>query len=263
MSSITTDKGILHFEVFGKGKPVIFLHGWLGSWGLWQNTMKFVGKSYRTYALDFWGFGESDDRLNSYNVMDFVNLVGQFMDQLGIEKAPLIGHSMGGTVSLMSAIKDPDRIEKIIVVGSPIKGSSLSLPLRLAGRRLIAEKLFKNFELFRKTLRRISPLICNDPLFPEIMDRDLSKTNLESFLNSIRSLNQVDLRPQLIRINKPVLGLYGNRDNIVSPFQYKVLMKGVPHAQIERFPNSGHFIMLDEPRLFMQLVNEFLNQELN
>ncbi len=263
MSSITTDKGILHFEVFGKGKPVIFLHGWLGSWGLWQDTMKSVGSSYRTYALDFWGFGESDDRLNSYNVIDFVNLVGQFMDQLGIEKAPLIGHSMGGTVSLLSAIKDPDRVEKIVVVGSPIQGSSLSLPLRLAGQRFIAEVLFKNFGLFRKVLRSISPIICNDPRFPEIMDRDLSKTNLESFLNSIRSLNQVDLRPQLNKINKPVLGLYGNRDNIVSPFQYRTLLAGVPHAQIERFPKSGHFIMLEEPRLFMQLVNEFLNQEPN
>ena len=263
MSSITTDKGILHFEVYGKGKPVIFLHGWLGSWGLWQDTMKSIGKSYRTYALDFWGFGESDDRLNSYNVMDFVNLVGQFMDQLGIDKAPLVGHSMGGTVSLLSAIKNPDRVEKIVVIGSPIQGSSLSFPLRLAGRRVIAEIIFKNFGLFRKILKKISPAICKDPRFPEIMDRDLSKTNLESFLNSIRSLNQVDLRPQLNKIYKPVLGLYGNRDNIVSPFQYRSLKVGVPHAQIERFPNSGHFIMLEESRLFMQLVNEFLNQEPN
>jgi pimeloyl-ACP methyl ester carboxylesterase len=261
MSSITTDKGILHYEVIGKGKPVIFLHGWLGSWGLWQDTMAFIGKTNRTYALDFWGFGESDGKLISYQVQDFVDLVRQFMDQLGIEQAPLVGHSMGGTVSLMAAINNQDRVNKVVVIGSPIVGTSLSLPLQLAGKRMIAEKLFKYFGLFRKTLRWVSPLICNDPDFPEIIDHDLSKTNLESFLNSIRSLNRIDLRNDLEKLKIPVLGLFGNRDNIVTPAQYKLLLQGIPHARIEHFPHSGHFIMLEEPDVCMQLIKEFINEE--
>ncbi|PKN88695.1 MAG: alpha/beta hydrolase, partial [Chloroflexi bacterium HGW-Chloroflexi-8] len=65
MSSIATDKGILHYEVIGRGRPVIFLHGWLGSWQLWQQTMANMAGSFRTYALDFWGFGESDRKLAS------------------------------------------------------------------------------------------------------------------------------------------------------------------------------------------------------
>lgn len=261
MSSITTDKGILHYEVFGKGKPVIFLHGWLGSWGLWQETISEIGKTNRAYALDFWGFGESDDKLSSYNVQDFVDLIRQFMEQLGIQKAPLVGHSMGGTVSLMAAINDPIRIQKVVVIGSPIEGKSLSFPLRLAGKRNVAEFLFRHFGLFRKTLKKISPMICNDPQFPEIIDHDLSRTNLESFLNSIRSLNQVDLRLELEKIKIPVLGMYGKRDNIVSPSQYKSLHQGIPHAQIELFSKSGHFIMIEEPKLFLQLIHKFINQE--
>ncbi|HQV95968.1 MAG TPA: alpha/beta hydrolase, partial [Anaerolineales bacterium] len=70
MSSITTDQGIVHYEVFGRGKPVILLHGWLGSWGLWQETMAYLGKSYRTYALDFWGFGESGKKRETYAIQD-------------------------------------------------------------------------------------------------------------------------------------------------------------------------------------------------
>ena len=261
MSSITTDKGLLHYEVFGKGKPVIFLHGWLGSWGLWQETMAEIGKTNRAYALDFWGFGDSDDKLTSYNVQDFVDLIRQFMDQLGIQKAPLVGHSMGGTVSLMAAINDPNRIQKVVVIGSPIDGKSLSLPLRLAGKRSIAKLLFRYFGFFRKSLKKISPMICKNPQFPEIIDHDLSRTNLKSFLNSIRSLNQVDLRFDLEKIKIPVLGMYGKRDNIVSPAQYKLLHQGIPHSQIEIFSKSGHFIMLEEPKLFLQLIHEFINQE--
>ena len=58
--------------------------------------MAYLGAFYRTYALDFWGFGESGKKRDSYSVQDFVSLVDQFMDRLGIECAPLVGHSMGG-----------------------------------------------------------------------------------------------------------------------------------------------------------------------
>ena len=109
MSSITTDQGIVHYEVYGRGRPVILLHGWVGSWGLWQETMAYLGRYYRTYALDFWGFGDSGKKRETYAVQDFVGLVDQFMDHLGIAKAPLVGHSMGGTVSLSVAIQYPHR----------------------------------------------------------------------------------------------------------------------------------------------------------
>ena len=60
MSSIVTDQGIVHYETYGSGRPVILLHGWLGSWSYWLSTMEALRRGYRCYALDFWGFGESD-----------------------------------------------------------------------------------------------------------------------------------------------------------------------------------------------------------
>jgi pimeloyl-ACP methyl ester carboxylesterase len=261
MSSITTDKGILHYEVYGRGRPVILLHGWLGSWGLWQETMTYLGQYYRTYALDFWGFGESGGRLDTYEVDDFVLLVNQFMDQMGILEAPLIGHSMGGTVSLLTAMTYPDRITKVTIIGSPIVGSSLAMPLKFAGQRFIASVLFRFFGVFRSLMKLVSPMICSDPRFPEMMDRDLSKTNLESFLNSIASLRETDLRPELHKIKIPVMGMFGHRDNIVSPQQWKALQGGITHARIERYPKAGHFIMMDEPQACMQALKEFLDME--
>ncbi len=261
MSSITTDQGIVHYEVYGRGRPVILLHGWLGSWGLWQETMSYLGLYYRTYALDFWGFGESGKKRDTYAVQDFVSLVDQFMERLGIQQAPLVGHSMGGTVSLSVAIQYPHRVSKVVVIGSPIAGSSLALPLKLAGRRPIAVLLFNMMNVFRLGMRIASPLICRDPRFPDMMDKDLSRTTLESFLLSIASLRQTDLRPLLSHVNVPTMGMYGDKDNIVHPRQWQPLKAGIPSARIERFPHAGHFIMLDEPDTFIQKLKDFLDHD--
>jgi pimeloyl-ACP methyl ester carboxylesterase len=261
VSSITTDQGIVHYEVYGRGRPVILLHGWLGSWGLWQETMGFLGRYYRTYALDFWGFGESGKKRETYAVQDFVSLVNQFMEQLGIMNAPLVGHSMGGTVSLSVAIKYPERVSKVVVVGSPIVGSSLAWPLKLAGYRGIAFLLFNMMGVFRFAVKVASPFICRDERFPEMMDRDLSRTTLESFLRSIASLRRTDLRPMLNQIQVPAMGIYGDRDIIVHPKQWQPMQKGIRHARIERFPLSGHFPMLEEPQNFSERLKAFLDME--
>jgi len=251
---------MMHYEVYGRGKPVILLHGWLGSWGLWQETMAYLGAFYRTYALDFWGFGESGKKRETYAVQDFVGLVNQFMEQLGIEHAPLVGHSMGGTVSLSVAIKYPERVSKVVVVGSPIVGSSLAWPLKLAGRRPIAFMLFNMMGLFRGAMRIASPFICRDPRFPAMMDRDLSRTTVESFLLSIASLRRTDLRPMLDQVQAPALGMYGDKDIIVDPMQWQPMQNGIKDVRIERFPTSGHFPMLEEPTDFSQRLKAFLDE---
>ncbi|MGE5222001.1 MAG: alpha/beta fold hydrolase [Omnitrophica WOR_2 bacterium] len=259
MSSITTDQGIVHYEVYGRGRPVILLHGWLGSWGLWQETMAYLGRYYRTYALDFWGFGESGKKRETYAVQDFASLVDQFMEQLGIVQAPLVGHSMGGTVSLLVAIQHPERVSKVVVIGSPIVGSSLSFLLKLFGQRLFASITYHNLWALRLGFRLLSPLYTRDKRWPEMMNRDLSRMTLESFLLSIASLRETDLRPQISQIRIPAMGMYGNRDIVVSPNQWKPMRDGIPHACIEYYQAAGHFIMLDEPQKFMQALHHFLD----
>jgi pimeloyl-ACP methyl ester carboxylesterase len=223
--------------------------------------MAYLGTSYRTYALDFWGFGESGKKLNSYAVQDFVSLVDQFMDRLGISCAPLVGHSMGGTVSLSVAVQYPQRVSKVVVVGSPIIGSSLAFLPKFIGLRPIAVLLFNMMWAFRLGMRVYSPLICKDPRFPGMIDKDLSRTTVESFLLSISSLRRTDLRPLLSQVKMPVMGMYGDKDIIVHPDQWQPMVKGIPHARVERFPNAGHFIMLDDPDPFMHKLKDFLNED--
>lgn len=262
MSSIVTDQGILHYEAYGRGQPVILLHGWLGSWGYWLNTMEALKNQFRCYALDFWGFGESGKRHSSYQVQDFVGLVDQFMERLGIESAPVVGHSMGGTVALALALSKPGRVQRVIVVGSPVVGSSLNIFLRLAGKPWIASIVWQMPQALQFGIKMFSPFIVNDwPIWYQMITRDLSRTTLEAFFLSISSLHKTDLRAQLPGIAIPVMGIYGMGDNVVEPTQANIISRNVPVSRVKMMPGSRHFPMLDEPAAFNEYLTEFLSFE--
>ncbi|MDD3826820.1 MAG: alpha/beta hydrolase [Anaerolineaceae bacterium] len=258
MSSIVTAQGVVHYEVYGRGRPVILLHGWLGSWGCWLGTMEALANGYRAYALDFWGFGESDKRRESYNISDFVGLVDQFMERMGINRAPVVGHSMGGTVALNLALDKPNRVEKVTVVGSPIDGRSLNLFLKLAGYPSIAFLVWNSPALLRMGIKLLAPWIAaNWHDWYELLMHDLSKMTLESFLWSIHSLHYTDLRPRLGTLRMPALGVYGRGDKIVDPRQAE-LFRYVANSRVETLPSSRHFPMLDEPDQFYSILLSFL-----
>jgi pimeloyl-ACP methyl ester carboxylesterase len=238
---------------------VILLHGWLESWGLWQETMDFLGDSYRTYAIDFWGFGESDKKRESFSIPDFVTLVNDFMELLGIKHAPLVGHSMGGTVSLSVAINHPQRVSKVVVVGSPIEGSSLSVLLKLASIRRIAYLVYEMMNVLKIGIRIAAPVITRESQWPSMIHQDLNQVTLESFLLSISSLRQTNLTHQLAPIYQPVMGMYGDLDVIVNPNQWNLLDEYLQRVRIERFRRAGHFIMLDEPLQFKTILKEYLD----
>ena len=94
------------------------------------------------------------------------------------------------------------------------------------------------------------------------MDRDVSRTSLEAFFSSIGSLRRTDLRPSLHLVQSPVLGMYGDKDIVVNPNQWKPLVEGVSKSRVERFHSAGHFIMLDEPINFNQKLKYFLDEDL-
>ena len=251
MSSIVTSEGILHYEVDGRGKPILFLHGWLSSWDLWRDTMLTLSdeRRYRIYALDFWGFGDSAKKsTQSFNIDSYVSMVNQFMDKMGISQAPIIGHSMGGTVALNLALEHPSRVEKIIVVGSP-----------LASFSFIANLIWRMPSILLMGIKLFSPILAKDgQQIYQVLKRDFSQTTVEAFLLSIRSLWQTDLRPHLGQIGVDVLGIYGRGDNVVNPNQAQALKKSVSKAQTQMMLESRHFPMLDEPKLFRERVLSFL-----
>jgi pimeloyl-ACP methyl ester carboxylesterase len=258
LSSIVTAQGVVHYEVYGRGRPVILLHGWLGSWGCWLGTMEALAGGYRAYALDFWGFGESGKRRESYNIPDFTTLVDEFMETMGIDRAPVVGHSMGGTVALNLALDKPRRVEKVAVVGSPIDGRSLSVFLKLAGYPSVAFVVWNSPFVLRLGIKLFAPWIAaNWQGWYELLMHDLSRMTLESFLWSIHSLHRTDLRPRLGSLRMPALGVYGRGDKIVDPRQAE-LFRYVADSRVEMLDRARHFPMLDEPDRFHSVLLSFL-----
>jgi len=126
MSAIHIDNRLVHYEVVGRrGAPVIFLHSWLGSWRYWLPTMEHASERYRAFALDFWGFGESDRRDGAFSIAEYVGMVIDFMNHLGIAKATLVGHGLGGMVALRAVSQHPDRFTRLMIVSTPIQGAQI------------------------------------------------------------------------------------------------------------------------------------------
>jgi len=259
LSSIVTSEGIVHYEMDGRGEPVILLHGWINSWDVWRETMIYLAdqRRFKVYALDFWGFGESaKEKTPSFRIDTYVSMVDQFMEIMGIRSAPIIGHSMGGTVALKMTLDRPERVRKTGVVGSPVVGSSLNLLLKLGGIEWIAHTLFRVPQMLRFVVWLV--LSGDSESIQRMIFRDVSRTNAESFFRSIGDLHRTDLRPRIGEIVVPTLGVFGEHDNIVHPGQAKVLAAGVPHARIQMMPHSRHFSMIDEPELFRKTLLDFL-----
>jgi pimeloyl-ACP methyl ester carboxylesterase len=224
--------------------------------------MESLKGQYRCYALDFWGFGESGKRHSSYRLGDFVGLVDQFMERLGIEAAPVVGHSMGGTVAISLALSKPSRVQRAVVVGSPVSGKSLNIFLRLAGEPWIASTVWQMPRALQFGIKISSPFIVKDwRAWYQMITRDLSRTTLEAFFLSISSLHKTDLRPQLPGMTTPVMGIYGVKDNVVAPTQATIISSTVPVSRVTMMPGSGHFPMLDEPEAFNGHLADFLSFE--
>lgn len=267
MATLVTEQGIVHYEAYGRGRPVLLLHGWLNSWAVWRPTIEVLGKEFRIYALDFLGFGDSGDQAEEFSVSNFVEMVYGFMDRMGILKAPLIGHSMGGTVALSMALKYSALVVKVAVVGSPIHGASLSPLLKMAAYRGwigLGESnptLYNLFQSgFRPFLRVYSHFMAKDGArLGKMLTADVAKLTIAPFIESITTLRETDLRPELHKLTMPVLGVYGKRDNIVDPKQARVLKECLPGSQIAWFEDSGHFPMMDESERFHETIRTFLN----
>jgi pimeloyl-ACP methyl ester carboxylesterase len=122
MSAITIENDLVHYEVLGRGRAVILVHGWLGSWRTWLPTMQQISMKYRAYAVDLWGFGDSGKDATRFGIKDQVRLLHDFMEKLGIPKAALIGHSYGAAICLNFARQFPDRAPRVMLVSTPLFG---------------------------------------------------------------------------------------------------------------------------------------------
>lgn len=258
MSVMVVDRQVVHYEVLGHGRPVLFLHGWMGSWRYWFPTMEHVAEHFRTYSFDFWGFGESRRQSTQESIQNYSDQVIRFLDELGIDRVLLVGHSMGGMVALKTAINHPRRIARVAAVGAPIVGDSLSWLLKLTDRPVLADA-FVRMPWFRRYMFRWFLGETNDPSVQEILD-DSVKSSSTTLRRAVGSMWRTDLRPELARLSVPTLIVHGGRDEIVQPNQAD-LFDDISTAEVVVMPESRHFPFLDEAELFNDILLRFLRQD--
>ncbi len=255
MSIVVIDNQIVHFELLGRGRPVLFLHGWLGSWRYWFPTVQVLSEHFRTYSLDFWGFGDSRRKNTRESIQNYSDQVVRFLDELGIERIAIVGHSMGGMVALKTAINHPDRIIRLVTVGAPIQGNSLSWLLKTTDLPIFAN-VFAKLPWLRRYLFGFFLGEARDHAVHEIIDDSL-KSNADTLRLAVSSMMRTDLRPELSSLRVPTLVVHGGRDDIVDPRQAD-LFDDVESVEVALMPGSRHFPFLDEPDLFNDLLIRFL-----
>ncbi|HXV97824.1 MAG TPA: alpha/beta hydrolase, partial [Anaerolineae bacterium] len=248
MSALIIDGNVVHYEAFGRGKPVLFIHGWLGSWRYWVPTMEAISDKYRTYALDLWGFGDSAKSKPRYNVPDYVALINNFVTAMGIRQAPLVGHALGATVALEYAACYPDQVKKIVAISLPLTPDSISHKLlNLASDSMIA-KLFWRRQISYKEVQQES-----------------EKTGPGAISLSVQSVTQMDVERRLQSLGSLkgllVLTVYGEKDDLIDPGPARNLNGHWPNIRPIGLADSKHFPMLDETAKFNRLLKDFLETE--
>lgn len=242
MSALIIEGGLVHYEALGRGRPLIFLHGWIGSWRYWMPTMDNLSDRYRTYAFDLWGFGDSDRNAQRYQVEGYVAQLDQFMEQLGIQQASLVGHSLGAAVAMLAAALWPARVERVMAVSVPLGGVALSKRLTQSGGSSLLDRL-----LGRRSVAQ----------YPEV-DLEAAKTDPQAVTNSAQSLVNIDLRQVFDQIKRPLLMVYGEKDPLISPLQADEVKNFENHVRPIGLGDSGHFPMLDEASKFQRLLRDYL-----
>jgi pimeloyl-ACP methyl ester carboxylesterase len=120
MSAITIGGDLIHYEVLGRGRPVLLLHDWLGSWRYWIPAMQQLLLKYRVYSLDFYGFGDSSKNPQKYTLDYQVQLLVDFMNHMAIPKAAFIGHGLGALVASEFARLYPDKAPRLLLISPPL-----------------------------------------------------------------------------------------------------------------------------------------------
>lgn len=246
MSAVVVKDGLIHYEAIGHGTPpLVFIHGWLGSWRYWMPAMEELSAKRRTYALDLWGFGDSDKLKTHYNIDAYLKLLEQFLDKLIIERPlhpTLIGHALGGVVALLFAAQNPERVEQVMAVSVPLVGAAINRPLAS----------------FSGNSDALARLVARRANFPEI-DVEARKTDTDAITYSVRSAMGHDLRNVLPPIKAPVLLVYGGSDPIVKPAQEEWLRDCNDNVHTIFLDSAQHFPMLEERNKFNRLLKDFLD----
>ena len=255
-----------HYIEKGEGEPVILLHGFFFDSTLWTRNMDALAEKFKVYVPDFWGFGFSTREPLDYGYPLFARQVLEFMDELGIERASLVGQSMGGGTSILFCVEHRERIDKLLLVDP----AGIPNPLPLTGKFLNLPGVGELIMGLSTNMVRMKNLcdfwVCNpetitDSLFDEVTRFQKVKGTTGVLLSILRKQffdKLSDDIHRLARMDSPVMLVWGREDRAV-PLQcgeqMHEILKG---SRMEIVDEAGHVPNLERPQEFNRLAVEFL-----
>jgi pimeloyl-ACP methyl ester carboxylesterase len=239
MSAILLDGGIVHYEVIGRGRPVIFLHGWVGSWRYWIPALQSASTDFRAYAVDLWGFGDTARETERYSLDKQVALLDQFLQELGMGKVALIGHGLGAIVGLHFTLRHPNTVDRIMAINTPVDIDGVNARMR------------------NDTLANLADWLLSKNSESEPAREDGVRADPLAVQASFNNPEQFNLTGKLLGMNNACLMVYGQNDPAITlPMLDPNLTPSMIHLlQLEQV---GHFPMLDDSAGFNRLLIDFL-----
>jgi 3-oxoadipate enol-lactonase len=266
--AVTSDKVRLHYEEAGSGTPILFLHEFAADHTNWEPQMRYFSRGHRCIAYSARGYTPSDvpPSPEAYSYKHFYTDALAVLDHLKIEKAHLVGLSMGSYSSLQIGLNAPERARSMTLAGV---GSGSNL----ANLEAFRKQCMANAEQFegigsvevakvtREAPGRI-PFLVKDPRGHADFYAALARHDAKGSANTMRGFQGgrpsiYTLTEAVAKVPTPALIICGDEDDAcVEPSLF--LKKHLPAAGLTFFPKSGHVLNLEEPALFNEMVERFI-----
>jgi pimeloyl-ACP methyl ester carboxylesterase len=240
MSAIILDGSMVHYEALGRGRPIVFLHGWVGSWRYWINSMQVASTSFRAYALDLFGFGDTTRDPMRYSIEQQASFINRFLEEMGIGKVALVGHDLGALIGLSFIKEWPNSVDRVMAINCPLEYDSLNARMRTAPATELVEWLTT------RTPEATSALSDASKVDPLAVSTSMAGLQANSLFSSVRNLGIPSLF--VYGANNPALALPSQEKSDALPLHmHQVILEG-----------AGHFPMIDNPTQFNRLLTDFL-----
>lgn len=251
----TNIKGLkVHYEVHGEGHPIVLLHGWGTSLRLYDSVMEYLQKNFKVYALDFPGFGLSEEPGDVWSVYDYADMTEDFLDEMNIKNPILMGHSFGGRISIILGAKRA--IKKIILVDAagvkPPRGADYYAKV-----------------YFYKAMRTVEKVPGMRMLFGDLIDAYRTRAGSSDYKSASQMMRRIlskvvndDLQHHMPMIKAPTLLIWGTLDTATPLSDGRIMEKKIPDAALIPFEGAGHYSYLDRPHEFKAIVTSFVEEDM-
>ncbi len=250
----------LHFQCLGEGAPLIILHGLLGSLDNWQSVSRKLGERHRVCALDLRNHGRSPhSETFDYEVM--AADVSEFMAAQQMERAVVMGHSMGGKVAMRLALAQPEKVEKLVVVDmAPRAYEPAHIPIFEAMQSLDLNSFRERSEMDAALAPRIPEAAVRQFLLKNVARDEQGAFRWKPNLPAIRrNYDKITAAIQGSgQFDKPGLFIQGGKSSYITEADHATIKSMFPMATMAIIPEAGHWVHAEAPGKLIELVSNFI-----